>query len=88
MLAASKSGAEVFSAKFLRAMKAEQQRRRGRGPQKAPKKLVITARFRPEVLQYFRSQGPGWQTRMDEALFALVQRRTKAGAKGRRAAVR
>ena len=44
-------------------------RRRGeRGPQKAPTKCLISIRFSREVLEYFRATGPGWQTRMDEAL--------------------
>lgn len=40
----------------------------GRGPQKAPVKQAISVRFSPEVLEYFRSTGAGWQTRMDGAL--------------------
>lgn len=44
-------------------------RKRGqRGPQKTPKKESITVRFSPEVLEYFRSTGPGWQSRLDKAL--------------------
>lgn len=44
-------------------------RRRGeRGPQKAPKKRMLTIRFSQEVIEYFRATGPGWQTRMDEVL--------------------
>ena len=39
-----------------------------RGPQKTPKKESITVRFSPEVLEYFRSTGPGWQSRLDKAL--------------------
>lgn len=41
---------------------------RGRGPQKAPTKERITIRLSPEVLDSFRSTGPGWQSRMDDAL--------------------
>ena len=32
----------------------------------------ITIRLSPEVLEHFRSQGPGWQTRIDEVLKELV----------------
>lgn len=39
-----------------------------RGPQKAPTKQRITIRLSPEVVQYFRSTGDGWQTRVDAAL--------------------
>lgn len=39
-----------------------------RGPQKSPTKERITIRMSPEVLQFFRASGDGWQARMDEAL--------------------
>ena len=32
----------------------------------------ITIRLSPEVVEHFRSQGPGWQTKIDEALKDLV----------------
>ena len=44
------------------------ERRRMRGPQKAPTKEQVAIRFSPEVLTYFRATGQGWQTRMDSAL--------------------
>ena len=45
--------------------------RRGRGergPQKAPLKVPTTIRLSPEVSAAFRATGPGWQTRIDDAL--------------------
>jgi uncharacterized protein (DUF4415 family) len=42
--------------------------RRVRGSQKAPKKVRISMRLSPEVFEYFKSGGRGWQTRLDEAL--------------------
>lgn len=42
--------------------------RQGRGPQKEPKKVPISIRLSPEVLDYFRAEGKGWQTRIDEVL--------------------
>jgi len=51
---------------------------RVRGPQKAPTKERVAVRLSPEVVEYFRSTGPGWQTRMDQALLEVV-RRYKAG---------
>lgn len=45
---------------------------RRRGPNKRPRKQQVAIRFSPEVLAYFRAQGPGWQTRMDEALKAFI----------------
>lgn len=41
---------------------------RRRGPQKNPTKERITIRLSSEVVQSFKSAGPGWQTRIDEAL--------------------
>jgi uncharacterized protein (DUF4415 family) len=41
--------------------------RRGRPPLAAPKRQV-TLRLSPEVLDHFKAGGPGWQTRIDEAL--------------------
>ena len=42
--------------------------RRGRGPNKAPTKKLVSLRLSPDVLHHYRSKGPGWQTRIDEAL--------------------
>lgn len=48
---------------------AEVKRRRGqRGPGKAQPKEAIKLRLSPDVLAHFRATGPGWQTRIDEAL--------------------
>jgi len=41
--------------------------KRGRPKLSAPKKSVHL-RLSPDVLAYFRKTGPGWQTRIDEAL--------------------
>jgi uncharacterized protein (DUF4415 family) len=49
--------------------------RRGRPPLAAPKK-AIKLRLDPEVLAYFRSKGPGWQTRIN----ATLRRAAKRGA--------
>jgi uncharacterized protein (DUF4415 family) len=39
-----------------------------RGPGKKTKKVLLSVRYSPEVVDYFKSTGEGWQTRMDEAL--------------------
>jgi uncharacterized protein (DUF4415 family) len=39
----------------------------GRPKKENPKRLV-SIRFSPEVIAYFRGTGAGWQTRMDEVL--------------------
>ncbi len=42
--------------------------RRGRPPQGASPKEAIKLRLDAEVLAHFRATGPGWQTRINEAL--------------------
>jgi uncharacterized protein (DUF4415 family) len=49
--------------------------RRGRPPSATPKQ-AIKFRLDPEVLAYFRSKGPGWQTRIN----ATLRRAAKSGA--------
>ena len=43
-------------------------RRRERGAQKAPTKQQVTLRLDPDVLAKFKAAGPGWQSRINEAL--------------------
>ncbi|WAP68234.1 BrnA antitoxin family protein [Jiella pelagia] len=43
---------------------------RGRG--RKPAKESVTLRLDPDVLAYFRSTGPGWQTRLNDALKGIV----------------
>jgi uncharacterized protein (DUF4415 family) len=44
-------------------------RKRGqRGPQKKPTKVAVTLRLDRDVLGKFKKRGPGWQTRINEAL--------------------
>jgi uncharacterized protein (DUF4415 family) len=51
-----------------------------RGPQKAPTKQLISLRLSQEVVDHYKSLGPGWQTRIDEALKKTIapKRRKKA----------
>lgn len=39
-----------------------------RGPQKAPTKQQVTLRLDRDVVERFRSTGPGWQGRINDAL--------------------
>ncbi|TMV68374.1 BrnA antitoxin family protein [Thioclava sp. BHET1] len=41
---------------------------RTRGPQKASTKVPVSIRLSPEVIDHFKADGPGWQSRIDEAL--------------------
>lgn len=60
-----------------------QKRRRGeRGPQVAPTKQLVSVRYSPEVLQYFKATGSGWQTRMNDALLEWVNKRSTRSRSG------
>jgi uncharacterized protein (DUF4415 family) len=48
-----------------------------RGPQKAPTKVAVSIRLSPDVLSHFKAKGPGWQSRIDEALRKIAK--LKAG---------
>jgi uncharacterized protein (DUF4415 family) len=47
-----------------------------RGPQRAPTKELISLRVDRDVLAAYRSSGPGWQARANEALRAGLAKRT------------
>lgn len=46
---------------------------RGR-PKSENKKLLVSVRYSPEVVAYFKSTGEGWQSRMDGVLRKYVAR--------------
>lgn len=46
-----------------------------RGPGRKARKVLLSVRYSPEVVEYFKSTGEGWQTRMDEALKEWVEAR-------------
>ena len=47
-------------------------------PKSPNKKLLVSIRYSPEVVSYFRSTGAGWQSRMDGVLRRYVARRTRS----------
>jgi uncharacterized protein (DUF4415 family) len=49
---------------------------RGR-PKSENKKLLVSVRYSPEVVAYFKSTGAGWQSRMDGVLREYVERRSR-----------
>ena len=51
---------------------------RGRGRQKTPVKVQTTIRLDRDVVEYFRRQGRGWQTRLNAALRTVVSHKWKA----------
>lgn len=51
------------------------ERRRTRGPQKAPRKVATTIRFDAEVLAAIKATGKGWQTRVNTVMRDWIQAR-------------
>ena len=49
---------------------------RGR-PKSAVTKQLVSVRYSPEVLAYFKSTGDGWQSRMDGVLRDYVSRHSR-----------
>lgn len=49
---------------------------RGR-PKSANKKLLVSVRYSPEVISYFKSTGEGWQSLMDSVLRKYVARHSR-----------
>lgn len=49
---------------------------RGR-PKSENRKLLVSVRYSPEVLAYFKSTGDGWQSRMDSVLRQYVARHSR-----------
>jgi uncharacterized protein (DUF4415 family) len=45
-----------------------------RGPQKTPTKIPVSIRLSPEVVKHFKSKGPGWQARIDDALRKIAKK--------------
>ena len=54
---------------------------RGR-PKLKNKKQLVSIRYSPEVIDYFRASGAGWQTRMDAVLKDYVEAHSTGDAKG------
>jgi len=84
-LATAKTGRTVFSEEFIDGMADERKKRRGRGPQKAPTKRLVTIRLSPEVVAFFRKKGPGWQRRIDDTLKNYLASRGTRSRPARRA---
>ena len=47
--------------------------KRVRGRQNSPVKIPISIRLSPDVLQYFKSNGKGWQTNIDSILKEYIK---------------
>jgi uncharacterized protein (DUF4415 family) len=57
--------------------------RRGRGRQNAPTKVLTTIRLDADVLAFFRAQGRGYQTRINDELRAVKERGLTTRSSGR-----
>jgi uncharacterized protein (DUF4415 family) len=53
---------------------------RGRPPS-ANKKQLVSVRYSPEVISFFRSTGEGWQARMDSVLKQYIEAQVKRRAR-------
>jgi uncharacterized protein (DUF4415 family) len=58
----------------MRPFRKWQAERRLARPKIAMQKQPVMVRLDPEVVDFFRSSGPGWQTRMNAALAEYVRR--------------
>jgi len=69
MFARARPPEEILPPEVLAAFK----RTRGR-PAKAARKIRVAVRLDPDVVEHFRATGPGWQTRINDALAGLVRK--------------
>ena len=66
-LASMRPAREVLPPEFFEMIERERAKRRGRPNLSAPKKQV-TLRLDADVVESFRADGPGWQSRMNDTL--------------------
>lgn len=82
--AAMRSMDDVLSPDLVKIIK---NRKRGeRGLQKKSTKVPVTIRINPEVVKYFKSEGDGWQTRLNKALETWVKKHPKHGKNSQKVA--
>ena len=55
--------------------------KRGRGPQAAATKVLTTIRLDVDVLAFFKAQGSGYQSRINDTLRKVVQRNLRVATK-------
>lgn len=60
--------------KAVRAALETKRKQGARGPQASPTKQLVSVRYSPEVLEFFRGTGAGWQARMDDVLKQWISR--------------
>ena len=75
---AMRSAGEVLPSQLVGVLP---KRKRGeRGPQVKPKKISVTLRYSPEVVEYFKMTGEGWQSRVDEVLKQWIKKHPRRAA--------
>ena len=52
--------------------------KRGRGPQTAPTKVLTSLRLDADILEFFKLQGTGYQSRINAALRKAVEREIRS----------
>jgi uncharacterized protein (DUF4415 family) len=52
--------------------------KRGRGPQTAPTKVLTSLRLDADILEFFKLQGAGYQSRINAALRKAVEREIRS----------
>jgi uncharacterized protein (DUF4415 family) len=52
--------------------------KRGRGPQAAPTKVLTSVRLDADILEFFKSQGAGYQSKMNDVLKDWVKTHSPA----------
>ncbi|WP_348932556.1 BrnA antitoxin family protein [Aquabacter sp. CN5-332] len=63
---------ELDAAAFAEAVEEVAGKPKGGRPRSDSPKQAVNIRLSPEVVEHFRSSGPGWQTRIDAVLKAHV----------------
>lgn len=69
---AMRPAAEVLPPELLAILPKKQAGQRG--PQKKPTKVALTLRYSPEVVDYFKATGEGWQVRIDNILKKWIRK--------------
>jgi uncharacterized protein (DUF4415 family) len=47
--------------------------KRVRGSQKEPLKIPVSIRLNPDIIEYFKSQGKGWHTKINNILYDYMK---------------
>lgn len=59
-------------------------KRKGRPPVGEASKIQVTLRLDPAVIAHFKARGPGWQTRINEALVKSIRSKNPSRRKSAR----